>query len=185
MPGLGWQTTHPSSARGSTQSCTRRTWTFASMTRACGGSKRGISNGLAAMASRRLSRRNPYRPGTISYARFRRAALKRRAALAKANIDRANTPETRRRTRRRVSATQRALQAVERREEFRSKLSERDRGTFAHLTIGQQELIIAVNREYPDSVPKDIPDPFAGRQREALWRLSYSTRAGIRLRAVA
>jgi hypothetical protein len=36
-------------------------------------------------------------------------------------------------------------------------------------------------RSYPDSIPKDLPDPFVGRNREAAWRLSYSTRAGIRL----
>jgi hypothetical protein len=125
--------------------------------------------------------RNPYRPGTASYARFREATLKRRAALARANAARAKTPEKRRRAKQRVSATQRALRAVERRREFRSKLNEGDRRIFDRFPIMRQELFMKVMREYPDSVPKDIPDPFAGPQREPLWRQYYATRAGIRL----
>jgi hypothetical protein len=126
-------------------------------------------------------RRNPYRPGTPSYARFQEAALKRRVALARANVARAKSPETRRRSKQRVSAAERALRAVERREEFRSKLSERERRVFDRTPIKRQELFIKVKREYPDSVPKDIPDPFAGPQRELLWGQYYATRAGIRL----
>ena len=135
------------------------------------------------MARGKSRRRNPYRPGSQSYARFREATLKRRAALAQANVVRAKTPETRRRTKRRSSATQRALREVERREEFRSKLSEGDRRTFDRFPIRRQELLIQIVREYPDSVPKDLPDPFVGPQREPLWRLSYSTRAGIKMSA--
>ena len=126
-------------------------------------------------------RRNPYRPGSASYARFREATLKRRAALAKANVERAKKPEARRRMQQRVSAAQRALRAVERRKEFRSKLNEGDRRIFDRLPIMRQELFMKVIREYPDSVPKDLPDPFAGPQREPLWRQYYATRAGIRL----
>jgi hypothetical protein len=129
--------------------------------------------------------RNPYRPGTVSYARFREAALKRRAALAKANAERAKKPEARRRMQQRVSAAQRALRAVERRREFRSKLNERDRRVFDRFPIMRQELFIKVMQEYPDSIAKDILDPFAGPQREPLWRLNYATRAGIRLNPVA
>ena len=130
-------------------------------------------------------RRNPYRPGTANYARLRAAKLKRQAALAQANAARAKTPETRRRAKHRASDARRALRAIERRSEFRTKLNESDRGKFDHLSITQQERLMQVLREFPDRVPKDIPDPFVGPQREALWRLSYSTRAGIRLRRSA
>jgi hypothetical protein len=127
--------------------------------------------------------RNPYRPGTPSYARFRAATLQRRAVLAQANADRAKTPEKRRQAKQQASAAQRALRIVERREEFRSKLSERDRRIFDRFPIARQEQFMTVMREYPDSVPMDLPDPFAGPQREPLWRLNYSTRAGIKMSA--
>jgi hypothetical protein len=125
--------------------------------------------------------RNPYRPGTVSYARFREATLKRRAALARVNAARAKTPETRRRTKQRASAAQRALRAIETREEFRSKLNEGDRVAFGRMPITRQERLMRINREFPESVPKDLPDPFEGPQRDVLWRLNYATRAGIRL----
>ena len=131
------------------------------------------------------SRRNPYRPGTASYARLRQADLKRKVALAQATASRAKTPETRRHVKHRASDAQRALHAIERREELRTTLNEHDRSAFEHLTITQQERLMQVLREFPDRVPKDIPDPFVGPQREALWRLSYSTRTGIRLRRSA
>ena len=129
--------------------------------------------------------RNPYRPGTASYARFREAALKRKSALARATAARAKTPETGLRAKQRASAAQRALRAIETREEFRSKLSEPDRVSFSQMPITRQERLMKIQREYPESVPKDLPDPFGGPQRNVLWRLSYSTRAGIRLRASA
>jgi hypothetical protein len=129
--------------------------------------------------------RNPYRPGTASYARFRKASLKRKAALALANAARAKTPETGRRSKHRAKAAQRLLQAIETREEYRSKLNDPERASFGRMPIAQQERLLKIQREYPDSVPKDLPDPFAGPQRNTLWRLSYSTRAGIRLRATA
>jgi hypothetical protein len=109
--------------------------------------------------------------------------LKRRAMLAQANANRAKTPEGRRRAKQQASTAQRALSEVERRSEFRSKLNERDRQTFDRLPISRQEQLMTVMREYPDTVPKDLPDPFSGRQRESLWRLSYSTRTGIKMRA--
>jgi hypothetical protein len=130
-------------------------------------------------------RRNPYRPGTASYARLRKANLKRRAALAQANAARAKTPETRRQSKQRATAARRALRAVESREEYRSKLNELDRAEFGRMPITQQERLLMIKREYPDSVSKDLPDPFAGPHRNVLWRLHYSTRAGIRLRATA
>jgi hypothetical protein len=131
------------------------------------------------------SRRNPYRPGTASYARFREATLKRRAALAQVNAARAKTPETRRRSKQRATAAQRALRAIETREEYRSRLNERERINFNKKSIGQQEILLEMRRKHPDSVPKDLPDPFAGPQRNGLWRLYYATRAGIRLRSTA
>ena len=134
------------------------------------------------MASPRSLRRNPYRPGSAQYARRRTATLRRRAALARANADRAKTPETRRRSKQRASAAQRALRAIERREDYRSKLNERDRSRFDRLSITRQNLILEMQRVYPDSIPRDLPDPYYGPHRETLWQLSYSTRAGIRLR---
>ena len=126
-------------------------------------------------------RRNPYRPGTASYARLRKAILKRRAALAKATAARTKSPEARGRAKRRASATQRQIQEIETREKFRAELNDPDRSGFDRLPIKQQKRLLEVERVYPDSVPKDVPDPFVGPKREALWRLSYSTRAGIRL----
>ena len=128
-------------------------------------------------------KRNPYRPGTASYARFRTAALKRSAALAQANAARAKAPEKRRRAKQRVGATRRALRQVAEREEFRSRLNEHDRAEFRRMPISRQERLMKIMREYPESVPRDLPDPFEGPQRNVLWRLNYSTRAGIRLRA--
>ena len=130
-------------------------------------------------------RRNPYRSGTASYARFRKGALRRKSALDQATAARSKTPETGRRAKQRATAAQRALRAIETREEFRSKLSEPDRVSFSQMPITRQERLMKIQREYPESVPKDLPDPFGGPQRNVLWRLSYSTRAGIRLRASA
>jgi hypothetical protein len=81
-----------------------------------------------------------------------------------------------------VSAARRALREIETREQFRSELNQVDRGEFDRLSISDQKRLLEVSQVYPDSVPKDAPDPFVGRKREALWHLSYSTRAGIRLR---
>jgi hypothetical protein len=130
-------------------------------------------------------RRNPYRPGTASYARFRKAALRRKSALAQATVSRAKTPETGRRAKQRATAAQRTLRAIETREEFRSKLNEADRLAFSQMSIGRQERLLEIQGEYPESIPKDLPDPYVGPHRDADWRLSYSTRAGIRLRATA
>jgi hypothetical protein len=127
--------------------------------------------------------RNPYRPGTASYARVRKAALKRRATLAEATAARAKTPETRRRARKQGSAAQRGLRAIEQRTEFRSQLNQNDLNSFDRLSIAQQQRMLEIARVFPDYVPADIPDPFTGSQRGASWRLYYSSRAGIRLRA--
>jgi hypothetical protein len=127
-------------------------------------------------------RRNPYRPGTESYARFREATLKRKAALAGANAARAKAPEKRRRAKKQVSAANQAIRAIERRSEFRSKLNEPNRYTFDHWSIGQQEQFLRVTEAYPSRVPAEAPDPFPGSQRSLSWRLYYSTRAGMRPR---
>jgi hypothetical protein len=137
------------------------------------------------MTGARSPGRNPYRAGTASYARVREAALKRRAALAQATATRAKTPEMRRRAQQRTSAAQRALRAIGRRTEFRSQLNENDLRSFDRLSIAQQEQILRVAQVYPARVPVDIPDPFAGARRSSSWRLYYSTRAGIRLPALA
>jgi hypothetical protein len=131
------------------------------------------------------SRRNPYRPGTESYARFRQAALKRKSALAQATAARAKTPETRRRAKQHATAARRALRAIEAREGFRSKLNEHDRRNFDSWSIAKQEQFLRVTEAYPNRVPADAPDPFAGPRRSLSWRLYYSTRAGMRPRAVA
>jgi hypothetical protein len=136
------------------------------------------------MNSARSPRRNPYRPGTASYARVREAALKRRAARGRTAAARAKTPEMRRRARKQTSAAQRGLRAIERRMEFRSQLSGNDLNSFDRLSIAQQERVLEVVQVFPDSVPADIPDPFIGPIRSSSWRLYYSTRAGIRLRAL-
>jgi len=137
------------------------------------------------MARAHRPRRNPYRPGSAQYARRRTATLKRRAALARANAARAKTPKSRRRSKQRVSAAQRALRAIERREDYRSKLNERDRSNFDRWSIAQQEQFLRVTEAYPNRVPADVPDPFPGPQRSPSWRLYYSTRAGMRPRAAA
>ena len=137
------------------------------------------------MASARSPRRNPYRPGTASYARLREGTLRSRAALAQANAARAKTRETRRRATQRASAAQRALRTIETREEYRSKLAERERSIFDRLPITAQDRLLAVNRAYPEGVPPDIPDPFIGSHRESGWQLFYASRAGIRQRALA
>jgi hypothetical protein len=129
--------------------------------------------------------RNPYRSGTASYARFRKGALRRKSALAQATAARSKTPEKGRRAKQRATAAQRALRAIETREEFRSNLNESDRAAFGRMSITQQQRLLKIQREYPESIPKDLPDPFDGPHRSVLWRLSYSTRAGIRLKASA
>lgn len=134
------------------------------------------------MTSARSPRRNPYRPGTASYARFRSAELRRRRALAEAAAARAKKPQARRRAKQRASAARRALQSIEKRGEYRSKLNDRDRAIFDRLPITQQDRLMTVMRRYPDTIPRDVPDPFVGPQRANLYRLSYATRAGIRLR---
>jgi len=132
-----------------------------------------------------MARRTPYRPGTASYARARTAELRRRAALSRAIAGRAKTPEARRRASRKAAAAERGLREIAVRQEYRSRLSERDRDAFSALTITGQNQLLRVLRDHPDSIPRDLPDPFAGPNRNLIWRLYYSTRAGARQRAAA
>ena len=125
------------------------------------------------MTSAQLRRRNPYRPGSASYARLRKTTLKKQAALARATAARAKSPRARTRAKRQARAAQRALEAIKKREEFRSKLNEAERASFGRLSIKQQRRLLEVTRVYPDSVPKDFPDPFIGPKREVLWRLRW------------
>ena len=129
--------------------------------------------------------RNPYRPGTAPYAQLRAATLKRRAALAGATAARAKTPETRRRAKQRASAAQRALRAINTRQEFRSRLHEPERTAFDGLSLTGQDRLLRVSQDFPEGIPSELPDPFAGTKRSETWRLYYATRAGIRQRAVA
>jgi hypothetical protein len=66
-------------------------------------------------------------------------------------------------------------------------LSERDRAVFNTLPIKEQNRFRAAVQRFPEHVPPSDPDPFEGRPsyRGSLWRLYYSTRAGIRRRAAA
>lgn len=133
-----------------------------------------------------MARRNPYRPGTPSYERLRRAELSRRRALAEATAGRAKTPVKRRRAQRRKATAQRGLRQIDTRAEFRDQLSERDRAEFNALSLTEQDRFRAVVRQHPEYVPPQEPDPFAGqRHRGVSWRLYYATRAGIRRRAAA
>jgi hypothetical protein len=132
-----------------------------------------------------MARRSEYRPGSSSYMRQRQAELRRRAALARATAGRAKTSEGRRRAQRRAAAAERGLREIAARQDYRSRLAERDRVEFDHSSLSEQDRLRTMLRDYPDSVPRDLPDPFVGRNRNSLWRLYYSTRAGSRQRAIA
>ena len=125
-------------------------------------------------------RRNPYRPGTASYARLREAELRRRLALDSVHAARAKTPKTRRRAKRAVSAAQQALRALTKREEYRSGLTEQGREIFGRLTIQAQQRVVTAEQRYPDGIPPEVPDPFAGPERERMWWSFYATRTGFR-----
>lgn len=129
-------------------------------------------------------RRSTFRPGSASYERQRRADLNRRRALAEATAARAKKPAARHRAQRQASTARRGLRQIKTRAEFRAKLNERDRAVFNALPIKEQDRFRAAAERYPEHVPPSDPDPFVGRPsyRGSLWRLYYSTRAGIRRR---
>lgn len=136
------------------------------------------------MTSTRSSRQNPYRRGSPSYDRLRRAELNRRRALAEARASRATRSETKRPAQQQAAAARRGLRQIEARAEFRSNLSPSGRAIFDRLPLKEQNRELHVKREYPSGVPRDDPDPLAGPHRNALWRIYYSSgsRAGERLR---
>jgi hypothetical protein len=129
-------------------------------------------------------RQNPYRPGSAIYARVREAELRRRLTFGRVNAARAKTPETRRRATRAISAAQRALRALEEREEYRSSLIEQEREIFGLLPIREQQREVTARQKYPDGIPPEVPDPFVGPNRERMWRRFYATRTGFRRRTL-
>jgi hypothetical protein len=132
-----------------------------------------------------MARRIPYRPGTPAYERARAAQLRQRAALSRATAGRAKTPEARRRASRQAAAAERGLREIAARKEYRFRLRDRDRDNFSTLPITRQDQLLRMLRDHPDSIPRDLPDPFAGPNRNLIWRLYYSTRAGVRQRGTA
>ena len=138
------------------------------------------------MASARSPRQNPYRPGTLSYERQRRAELNQRRALAEARASRATRPDTKQRAQKQAATARRGLRQIETRAEFRDQLSERDRAVFNTLPIKEQDRFRAAVQRFPEHVPPSDPDPFEGQpSRGALWRLYYASRAGLRHRRAA
>lgn len=139
------------------------------------------------MTSARSRRRNPYRPGTPSYARYRRAELSRRANLAKGRASRAKSPEVRQRAMRQAATARRGLRQVPVLEaigEYRNRLDKPERRIFDSLPLAEKAREVAVEAQFPEGVPPDVPDPFAasGKHRSPSWRLYYATRAGFRHR---
>jgi hypothetical protein len=142
---------------------------------------------LPSPAPRHKARRNPYRPGTRSYAAFRQSELNRRRALAEATAARAKNSGARLQAQLRAASARRGIRAIETRRVFRELLSDRDRSVFDALPINEQDRFRAAVQRFPEHVPPSDPDPFGGRPsyRGSLWRLYYSTRGGIRRRAAA
>jgi hypothetical protein len=64
-------------------------------------------------------------------------------------------------------------------------MREPERTAFDGLWLTGQDRLLRVSQDFPEGVPSDLPDPFAGAKRSETWRLYYATRAGIRQRAVA
>jgi hypothetical protein len=86
----------------------------------------------------------------------------------------------------RASAAKRALRAIKARQEFRSRLREPERTVFNGLSLSGQDRLLRVSQDFPEGIPSELPDPFAGAaKRSETWRLYYATRAGIRQRAIA
>jgi hypothetical protein len=133
-----------------------------------------------------MARFNPrgLRPGSTSYDDKKEGWLHQRQALAEATAKRSNKPEVIRRAKRRAAAAQRELRRIKARREYREQLSERDRSEFNRDSIKEQDQLRRTLQQYPDGVPPDIPDPFAGRHRNSIWRQYYSSRgrAGTPLR---
>jgi hypothetical protein len=132
-------------------------------------------------------RRNPYRVGAPSHARYQRAQLTRLANLSKGRADRTKSPEARQRAMRQVAAAQRGLRQIPMLEaigEYRRRLNWPERRIFDSLPLADKARQVAAETQFPEGVPPDIPDPFGTsvRHRSASWRLYYATRAGFRHR---
>lgn len=132
-------------------------------------------------------RRNPYRLGAPSHARYRRAELTRLANLAEGRANRAKNPEARRRAMRQAAAARRGLRQIPLLDaigEYRKWLKRPERRIFDSLPLPEKIQELEVETQFPDAVPPDVPDPFAasGSHRGASWRLYYATRAGFRHR---
>jgi hypothetical protein len=133
-----------------------------------------------------MARRNPYKPGTRSHAEFREKYLRRRERLARANASRAKSLRSRKSLLRKASAARYEIRKIEKMQEFRSHLNERDRRAFDKLPLKEQREFKKISTDFPETVPQSITDPFGGSpSRQALWRLYYATRAGIRLHHAA
>lgn len=134
-----------------------------------------------------MAGRYSHRPGTVSYEHERRSDLNQRLPLAEQRASHATRPDTKQRAQKQAADIRGELRKIEKRAEFRGQLSERDRAEFNALSIKEQDRFRAVVQRYPEHVPPSDPDPFEGRpsSRGSLWRLYYSTRAGIRRRAAA
>jgi hypothetical protein len=132
-----------------------------------------------------MARRNPYRSGSEPYERQQSAVLNQRLVLAEGRASRATRPETKQRAQRQAATARRALRRIETRAKYRATLSDRDRAEFNALSLKEQDRLRTVTERYPEHVPPEEPDPFPSPHRGSLWRLYYSTRAGIRRRAAA
>ena len=128
---------------------------------------------------------SPYKPGTESYKEQRRVLLNRRRVLAEERIKRTTRPEVKRRAQRQVTEARRELRQIEEREAFRTTRTPYQRTVLDQVSLSGQDRVRRALRQYPDGIPPNIPDPFAGRDRGLLWRLYYSSRgrAGEALRA--
>src|SRR5277367_6078513 len=99
-------------------------------------------------------RRNPYRPGAPSYARYRRAELSRRANLAKGRADRATNSEARQRAMRQAATARRGLRQIPLLEaigEYRSRLNRPERRIFDSLPLADKARELEVETHFPES----------------------------------
>jgi hypothetical protein len=148
----------------------------------------------------------PYARGTPSYERARSAYYADLRSIAERAAVHADTPDARRKFQRRAAQARRAIheapQRIERAEEraairdpigfatekFRQSVNYRQRRAFNKLPSDKQRQFIAARLQYPDGIPRDIPDPFADKfeqrtyYRGQLWNSYYASRAAIRQR---
>jgi hypothetical protein len=63
---------------------------------------------------------------------------------------------------------------------FRISLSGYNLKHVKSLPLKEQDIFKEIFQKYPEEVPKNISDPFAGSKRGSLWRLYYSSRDALR-----